>query len=120
MGLGDPSRRSPEQASGLEGLLGKFLGSAGPDKLLGGGLSELSDRFRQNGHAETVDSWVGTGPNRNVAPRDLERALGSETLDELTEHTGLSRDELLSRLSRDLPDAVDQYTPQGQLPRQTR
>ncbi len=110
------SVRNPEKLSGLEGLLGKFFGSAGSDGLLGDGLSELSNRFKQNGHAETVDSWVGSGPNRNVAPRDLEHALGSETLDELSEHTGLSRDELLSRLSRDLPDAVNQYTPEGQLP----
>ncbi|MFL5198375.1 MAG: YidB family protein, partial [Microvirga sp.] len=29
---------------------------------------------------------------------------------------GLSRDELLARLSRDLPRAVDQYTPDGRLP----
>jgi uncharacterized protein YidB (DUF937 family) len=33
-----------------------------------------------------------------------------------TQHTGLSREEILSRLSRDLPDAVDKYTPQGRLP----
>jgi uncharacterized protein YidB (DUF937 family) len=36
----------------------------------------------------------------------------------LTEQTGLSRDEILSRLSRELPNAVDQYTPEGRLPSQ--
>lgn len=109
-------------AGGLASLLSSFggnAGSAGPDQLVGGGLSELSNRFRQNGHAETVDSWVGTGANRDVAPRDLEQALGSETLDELTEQTGLSRDELLARLSRELPKAVDHYTPDGRLPQTT-
>jgi uncharacterized protein YidB (DUF937 family) len=30
----------------------------------------------------------------------------------------LSREELLARLSRELPDAVDKYTPQGRLPTQ--
>lgn len=106
-------------ASGLGGLLSSFGGGAGqsgPDQLLGGGLSELTNRFRQNGHAETVDSWVGTGSNRDVAPHDLEQAIGADTLDELTEQTGLSREELLTRLSRELPKAVDQYTPNGQLP----
>jgi uncharacterized protein YidB (DUF937 family) len=34
----------------------------------------------------------------------------------LARQTGLSRDELLARLSRVLPDAVDKYTPQGRLP----
>ena len=104
---------------GLDGLLGGLAGGAGAgglSSILGGGLGELSERFRQNGHGETVDSWVGTGPNRSVAPRDLEQAIGPDVLDDLTQHTGLSRDELLARLSRELPTAVDQYTPQGRVP----
>jgi len=32
------------------------------------------------------------------------------------ERTGLSRDELLSRLTRELPAAVDKFTPDGRLP----
>ena len=104
------------RASGLEGLLGGLGGGAGAGGLLGGGLSELTDRFRRNGHGEKVDSWVGTGPNREVAPRDLEQAIGPDVLHDLTEQTGLSREELLSRLSRELPNAVDQYTPHGRLP----
>ncbi|WP_245509059.1 MULTISPECIES: YidB family protein [unclassified Mesorhizobium] len=30
--------------------------------------------------------------------------------------TGLSRDELLARITKDLPEAVDKLTPDGQLP----
>lgn len=105
--------------SGIEGMLGGFLGGSGIDKLLGGGLSELTDRFRQNGHAETADSWVGQGSNRDVSPQDLEQVLDAYTLDELTEKTGLSRTELLARLSRELPKAVDQYTPDGRIPHQS-
>ncbi len=109
----------PGGSPGLGGLLGGLAGGAGGGGLgglLGGGLSELSDRFRQNGHGEAVDSWVGTGSNRAVAPRDLEQAIGSDVLDDLTRQTGLPRDEILSRLSRELPDAVDRYTPDGRLP----
>ncbi len=107
-------------SSGLGGLLGRLgggAGGAGLGGLLGGGLSELSSRFRQNGRGDAVDSWVGAGPNRPVAPGDLEQAIGPDVLDELTEETGLSREELLLRLSRNLPDAVDRYTPQGRLPK---
>ena len=100
----------------LGGLLSGLAGGGGLGGLLGGGLSELSNRFRQNGHGEAVESWVGTGSNREVQPRDLEQAIGPDVLDDLTEQTGLSRDEILSRLSRELPNAVDQYTPQGRLP----
>lgn len=104
---------------GLDGLLGGLAGGAGRGGLgsiLGGGLGELSERFRQNGHGETVDSWVGTGQNKSLAPRELEQAIGPDVLDNLMQHTGLSRDELLARLSRELPNAVDQYTPQGRVP----
>jgi uncharacterized protein YidB (DUF937 family) len=34
----------------------------------------------------------------------------------LEQQTGLSQEELLARLSRELPTAVDQYTPDGRLP----
>ena len=106
-------------AGGLGGLLGNLGGSGGRgglDGLLGGGLGELVDRFKQNGKGDVAESWVGTGPNKQVDPHSLEQAIGSDVVDELTQHTGLSREEILSRLSRDLPDAVDKYTPEGRLP----
>jgi uncharacterized protein YidB (DUF937 family) len=34
----------------------------------------------------------------------------------LEEKTGLSQQELLARLSRELPSAIDKYTPDGRLP----
>jgi uncharacterized protein YidB (DUF937 family) len=119
-GVGGSGRQGgPALPGGLEGLLGGLGGGAGGGGLgtiLGGGLGEIADRFRQSGQRDTVDSWVGTGPNRNVSPGELEQAIGSDTLDDLMQHTGLSRSELLERLSRDLPNAVDQFTPNGRLP----
>ncbi|MBV8808232.1 MAG: YidB family protein [Acidobacteriaceae bacterium] len=104
---------------GLGGLLGQLtggLGGASAGGILSGGLSELVDRFKQSGHGDTAESWVRTGPNKPVAPPQLEQAIGPEVLDTLSRQTGLSRQELLARLSRELPDAVDKYTPQGRLP----
>ena len=114
----DASSQNLASAPALQGGLGSLLKTLGLDQLLGGGLSELSDRFRQNGQSQSVDSWVGTGANRDVSTSELEQALGDDTLDDLSEHTGLSRKELLSRLSRELPQAVDKYTPGGHLPPQ--
>jgi uncharacterized protein YidB (DUF937 family) len=34
----------------------------------------------------------------------------------LEQQTGLSQEELLARLSRELPTAIDKYTPDGRLP----
>lgn len=97
-------------------LGGTSPGGTSPGGLLSGGLGELVDRFRQNGHGDTADSWVGTGPNKQVTPSQLERAIGPDVLETLSKQTGLSQEELLARLSRELPNAVDKYTPHGRLP----
>jgi uncharacterized protein YidB (DUF937 family) len=100
---------------GLGGLLGN-LGAAGPGGLLGGGLKELVDRFTANGQGDAVKSWVGTGPNKDLSADQIGSGIGSDVLETLSQQTGLSKEELLSRLSRALPDAVDKYTPDGRLP----
>ena len=99
----------------LEGLRGS-LGNTGPGGFLNGGLGELLDRFKQNGQGATADSWVSTGPNQPVNPSQLEQAIGPDVLAALEQQTGLPRQELLARLSRELPHAVDKYTPEGRLP----
>jgi uncharacterized protein YidB (DUF937 family) len=104
-----------QQQGGLGGLLGN-LGGTGVGGLLGGGLGELVERFRQNGQGDIADSWVGRGPNKDIAPNQLEQAIGPDVLATLSQQTGLSRDEILARLSRELPRAVDKYTPEGRLP----
>ena len=63
-------------------------------------------------------SWVSTGPNEPIEKGQLEQALGPELLGRLTRQTGLSRDELLRRLSRILLEAVNQLTPEGHIPHQ--
>jgi uncharacterized protein YidB (DUF937 family) len=103
----------------LGGILGQLagnLGSGGLGGFLGSGLSELVGRFKQNGHGEAVDSWVNTGPNRDIAPSQVQQAIGPDVLETLSKQTGLSREEILARLSRELPNAVDKYTPDGRLP----
>lgn len=102
-------------SGGLGGLLGG-LGGAGVGGMLSGGLKDIVDRFRQAGHGDTADSWVATGPNRDLAPNQLEQALGTDTLDTIARQTGLSREEVVARLTRELPTAVDRYTPDGRLP----
>jgi uncharacterized protein YidB (DUF937 family) len=98
------------------GKLGGTLAGASAGGLLSGGLGELIDRFKQSGQSETADSWVKTGPNKPISPPQIEQAVGADVLNTLSQQTGLSREELLARLSRELPDAVDKYTPEGKLP----
>jgi uncharacterized protein YidB (DUF937 family) len=117
-GAGSATGSAKEQnpQGGLLGSLGGFLGGASAGGVLSSGLRDLIDRFKQTGHAEAADSWVNTGPNQTIGSDHLEQAIGPGVLATLTEQTGLSREELLARLTRDLPGAVDKFSPQGRLP----
>jgi len=114
---GDPSKPGAgDPLSGMLGSLGGMLGGAGAGGLLSGGLGELLDKFKQSGEGETAESWINQGPNKAIAPEQLKAAVGPEVLTELAQRTGLSPEEILARLSKELPAAVDRYTPEGRLP----
>ena len=81
-----------------------------------GGLGALIDRFRNNGFEDAINSWVGTGQNQAISPGQLRQALGQETVEDLSQRTGLPHGDLLSQLSNILPGVVDRLTPNGQLP----
>lgn len=80
------------------------------------GLKGVIDNFRNAGAADAADSWVSTGPNKPITSDQTEKALGGDLIDMLVQQTGLSREELVARLSKVLPEAVDKMTPSGQLP----
>ena len=105
----DPN--DPDRASG-GGLFDQITNTLGS----GGGLGDIIDRFRNAGSGEQADSWVKQGPNQPIEPQQVEAAIDDETIEALTRQTGLSREELLKRIARDLPDAVDQMTPNGKVP----
>jgi uncharacterized protein YidB (DUF937 family) len=103
------------QPGPLSGLLGS-LGGGSVGGLLSGGVGELLERFKQNGQGDAAESWINKGPNKELPPSQLKQAIGPDVLAALEHQTGLSEEELLARLSRELPTAVDQYTPDGRLP----
>lgn len=104
VGPGVPAGQPPASESG--DLIGNLVG----------GLRDLVDNLTGHGQGEVAKTWIETGPNRNLEANQLEDALGNDTIAELTKQTGLSRDELLSRLKAVLPNAVDRLTPEGRLP----
>lgn len=85
-----------------------------------GGLGDLIDHFRNSGLGKKADSWVSTGQNEPVDEAELGGALGPDLLDTLAKQTGLSREDLLKRLSQVLPQAVDHMTPEGRVPPRSR
>ena len=106
--LGQQSDYSAVGQSSAPGMFdGDLVGS------LRSGLSDLVARFTQSGDDKTAQSWVGTGQNVAVTPDHLKSVLGAQTLADLTEKTGLTEVNLLSRLSQVLPELVDTMTPDG-------
>jgi uncharacterized protein YidB (DUF937 family) len=101
---------------GGSGTAGGPLGGVAPADVLSRGLANLVQDLQKGGQDEAVQSWVNRGPNQEIAPDKLEASLGGDTLDALTKHTGMNRDDLLAALSQYLPGVVDHLTPNGRLP----
>jgi uncharacterized protein YidB (DUF937 family) len=100
----------------LKGPLGGMLAGGAAGSVLSGGLNDLLKQFQQNGHGEVAKSWVSTGPNQDISSTDLAKSIGTEDLDRLSQQFGLSHNDLLDGLRRELPGAVDQMTPHGRMP----
>jgi uncharacterized protein YidB (DUF937 family) len=121
---GVPSGTSGTQSPGapgglndlLKGGLGGLLAGGAAGSVLSGGLNDLLKQFQQNGQGELAQSRVGRGPNKSISPNDLASALGADRINTLASFSGMSRDDLLSGLSQQLPNVVDQLTPDGRLP----
>jgi len=127
-GTNTPPEGGSQHTNGLDDLIGKLtggkdagglggmLGGLASGGILSGGIGDLLKSFQQHGHGQKAESWVRQGSNQDIDGDQLAEAIGPDVLDELVAKTGLSRDELLSRLSKDLPRAVDELTPDGKIP----
>lgn len=101
-----------QPGGGLSAIL-DGLGGAG----LSGGLGDLLNSFKSAGHGAVADSWITPGvPTQGLTPDQVRQAIGEENLTELSQRTGLSTNELLTRLATAIPQTVDTLTPGGQMP----
>ena len=129
-GTTSPNVTTPASASGgglggllsgglgglLQGPLGGLLAGGAAGSVLSGGLNDLLKQFQQSGQGDVAQSWVDTGPNKEISPNDLSKALGEDRIKTLMAHSGMSRDELIAGLSQQLPELINQLTPNGRLP----
>jgi uncharacterized protein YidB (DUF937 family) len=101
---------------GLGGLLGGVLAGGAAGSILSGGLGDVLKQLQQGGQGDAANSWVSQGPNKQISPGDLANALGADQINHMMSQSGLSREELLSGLSQQLPEVINQLTPDGRLP----
>lgn len=124
--LSDARQATPNSGGLSNGDRGGFLSdisrmfqSGTGGNSLSKGLADLVDQFKLAGRTEPAESWVANGPNMPLDVDELERILGTETLDDLSRKTGLPRSQLLLRLNAALPDVVNSLTPNGRIPTET-
>lgn len=87
--------------------------------VVSGGLTDLIHQLQAVGYGGAAQSWVSNGPNQPVKPSEVEQAISDDLLIELERRTGLPRAEIVERLATELPETVDQLTPQGRVPTDT-
>lgn len=80
-----------------------------------GSVRGLLEQLQQGGLDRQVASWLGNGSNLPISVDELRQSLGDGQLRQLAKAAGLPIDELLAALSQQLPGAVDQMSPQGEL-----
>jgi uncharacterized protein YidB (DUF937 family) len=105
----------------FDGLIGGVVGAEMATVVNGliekhGGLQGVVSELRSKGLGDTVQSWIGRGPNQPVSADQLQQALGPDTISQLAAKIGMPPEELASKLSEVLPQAVDRVTPHGVLP----
>ena len=106
----------------FDGVLGGIVGAGMVTVVNGilekhGGVQGVVNEFERNGLSQTVRSWVATGPNDPVSAADIQRVIGPDLLQKLSEKSGVSQQDLAEHLSQILPRAVDHLTPNGVIPK---
>jgi uncharacterized protein YidB (DUF937 family) len=84
-----------------------------------GGLPGLLEMFKNKGLGDIVQSWISTGPNKNISAGQVKKGLGSDLLEQLAGATGLSKGAASSQLAKYMPYIINKLTPQGQIPQES-
>ncbi len=107
---------SPEQhGSVVQALLDHFGSQPG-------GLSSLTNQFRQNGMESHVDSWMNTQPGQaaqTLQPQQVEQGLGQDQVHSIAQRAGVNPEMAKMALAVALPMLMSHLSQgSGQLPEQ--
>jgi uncharacterized protein YidB (DUF937 family) len=93
-------------------IIGALLSNSGG----AGGLAGLVQQFQQAGFGEQAQSWVGRGQNMPISIDQLNQVFGADTMRQMSTRAGLDEQQFGGRMAEMLPQAVDQLTPDGEVP----
>lgn len=106
--------------AGASGAMGKLaliqnvIGMLNQDG--GGGIGGLIRKFQEAGLGDTISSWISSGSNLPISAEQVQRVFGSDFIGDLAGRLGVSPQDASTQLAETLPEAVDQMTPNGQVP----
>jgi uncharacterized protein YidB (DUF937 family) len=116
---GQPDPRQPDQPqitrSQLAGLAQAAIAMLNDPRV--GGIDGILRRCQQAGLGDIVSSWIGTGQNQPIDPRQLQEAMPDEVSD-VSRQAGVGTQQGGSVLAQLLPYLVDRLTPNGRVPQQ--
>ena len=81
-----------------------------------GGIAGLQKMFQEKGLGNIISSWISTGQNLPISADQLQNVLQGGTLQNMANKSGMDPSQLTSIFSQLMPHAVDQMTPNGQIP----
>jgi uncharacterized protein YidB (DUF937 family) len=81
-----------------------------------GGVGAMIAECQSKGLGNAAKSWVGMGANEAMTSDQVHNVLGSDKIADLAAKFGMSPDDLASKLSQVLPQAIDKLTPNGVVP----
>jgi uncharacterized protein YidB (DUF937 family) len=103
---------------GVAGELGKQAPSILSQVLAKANIGDLQgvvNKLQQAGLDKQVASWLSDGKNIPVTKEQLRTALNDKDLQQIARSLGVPVDQALDVLTKYLPDAVDQASPNGQI-----
>ena len=80
-----------------------------------GGLGGLLDKLKAGGLGDAVSSWVATGENQPVSANQLESAVGTDVISQITAKLGVTKEQASALLAKYLPMVIDRLTPRGKV-----
>ena len=81
-----------------------------------GGVEGILDKFRQGGYADQAASWQSTGQNIPLPGSALQEVLGTGAIGQIAQQLGMSHGDAAGGLAQVLPQLIDQFTPDGNVP----